>query len=204
MRKVSQRVAGSSAAAITALALGLSACSITIDRSTRESEGTSTPAAAQPTTQQSGAGAPAQTTVASPDPDSCDVPGGESATISNAISRIAPPMAGGSWTVGQSTLDGCSDLSYVVLETAGGTASSPYQLLIFHDGVMQGTGTRCNLPYQSIVDSGEDYVTVNYRYIAGDEPNAAPQGSVNITYQWTGSGVEMIGTLPEAATGGQC
>ena len=136
--------------------------------------------------------------------DDCSVPGGEPTAIANAVAAIPPPMSGVSWQAAESTLDGCSDLSYVVLETEGATVSSPWQLLLFHRGEFQGTGTRCNLGYQTVTGSGGDHVDVTYRYLVGEEPNAAPQGSVDITYRWNGSGVEMVGALPEEVTRGQC
>lgn len=166
---------------------------------------TSTPAASPVP---DGGPPPAQTTAEQPGPQtvsdpSCQV-GGNSVVIDSAIAQIAPPMAGVSWVPTESNFNSCSDFVYVQLETEGGTASSPYQLLLFHDGRFLGTGTSCNLGYQTVTGSDDDQVDVTYRYIVADEPNAAPQGEASVTYRWNGSGVEMIGELPGALTHGEC
>ncbi|MCZ4552685.1 LppP/LprE family lipoprotein [Gordonia rubripertincta] len=92
----------------------------------------------------------------------------------------------------------------MTLDTAGGTVSSPYQLLLFHDGEFLGTGTSCNLSYQTVAATADDRIDVRYRYLVGDEPNADPQGEVYVSYRWNGSGVDMLGDLPEAVTRGEC
>lgn len=136
--------------------------------------------------------------------EACSIPGGYDQAVYGAISQIAPPYPGGNWVPGNGNLNGCSDLSYVELETAGGTVSSPNQLLLFHQGYFQGTGVACNLGYQTVTSSGDWYVNVEYKYFLADEPNADPQGRAYTTFRWNGSGVEMIGELPEAVTHGQC
>lgn len=139
--------------------------------------------------------------------DSCAVPGGASAAVSNAIAQIAPPdsVRSSYWVPdGQSNLDGCSDLSYASLTINGATGSSPDQLLLFHRGVFQGTGIKCDVAFQDITGSTSNSVSVDYRYIVGDEPNASPQGSAPVRFVWNGSSVEMEGTLPDQVTFGKC
>jgi hypothetical protein len=129
---------------------------------------------------------------------------GASVIAGGAISQIPPPVPGALWVSEESNFDGCADFTYVALATEGGTVSSPHQLLFFHRDEFLGTGTACNLPYQQITGATDDQVDVSYRYIVGDEANADPQGQVSVSYRWTGSGVEMIGELPAAMTGGRC
>ncbi|MBA4022155.1 MAG: LppP/LprE family lipoprotein [Gordonia sp.] len=131
----------------------------------------------------------------------CDV---DTVTIDSAIAQIAPPMPGVGWVEGDSNVNTCASLTYVTLDTAGGTVSSPYQLLLFHDGEFLGTGTSCNLSYQTVAATADDRIDVRYRYLVGDEPNADPQGEVYVSYRWNGSGVDMLGDLPEAVTRGEC
>lgn len=125
-------------------------------------------------------------------------------TIDSAISQIAPPMPGAVWVEGESNVNTCATLTYVTLDTEGATVSSPYQLLLFHGGEFLGTGTACNLSYQTVAATADDRIDVRYRYIVGDEANADPQGEVYVSYRWNGSGVDMLGDLPEAVTRGEC
>ena len=153
----------------------------------------------------------------SPPPAAMDVPASESVVedapcgsqvdatmIDDAIAQIAPPMPGVNWVRGESNAGTCSLLIFVALHTQGGTGSSPNQLLLFRAGDFLGTGTACNLSYQMITGASDDQIDVRYRYIVADEPNAAPQGEVNVAYRWNGSGIDMVGELPEAVTDGEC
>ena len=159
---------------------------------------------------------PATTSVPAP-PTAMDVPASESmaeeapcgsqvdpTVIDDAIAQIAPPMPGAGWERGESNAGTCSSLIFVALHTQGGTGSSPNQLLLFRGGEFLGTGTACNLSYQMVTGASDDQIDVRYRYIVADEPNAAPQGEVNVAYRWNGSGIDMIGELPEAITEGEC
>ncbi|MGK9272636.1 LppP/LprE family lipoprotein [Williamsia muralis] len=150
---------------------------------------------------------PAAMDVPATEPDVEEAPCGsqvDTTTIDDAIAQIAPPMPGVNWVKGESNAGTCSLLVFVALHTQGGTGSSPNQLLLFRNGDFLGTGTACNLSYQMITGAADDQIDVRYSYIVADEPNAAPQGEVNVAYRWNGSGIDMIGELPEAATEGKC
>jgi hypothetical protein len=127
-----------------------------------------------------------------------------SSTIETAIAQIPPPLPGVGWVAGDNNVDSCSTLTYVELDTAGATVSSPDQLLLFHAGEFLGTGIRCNASWQTVTGTSDVQIDVRYRYLVGDEPNADPQGEVDVAYRWNGSGVDMIGELPEAVTQGEC
>ncbi|PZU03160.1 MAG: hypothetical protein DI630_05300 [Gordonia sp. (in: high G+C Gram-positive bacteria)] len=150
---------------------------------------------------------PAAMDVPATEPDVEEAPCGsqvDSTMIDDAIAQIAPPMPGVNWVRGESNAGTCSLLTFVALHTQGGTGSSPNQLLLFRGGDFLGTGTTCNLSYQMITGAADDQIDVRYRYIVADEPNAAPQGEVNVAYRWNGSGIDMIGELPDAVTDGKC
>ncbi|WP_018179174.1 LppP/LprE family lipoprotein [Jongsikchunia kroppenstedtii] len=137
----------------------------------------------------------------------CGVPGGASAAVSNAISQIAPPLPNNTagWQAGPANLDGCRNLSYVTLDTQGATASSPNQLLLFHKGRFLGTGTKCNLAYQQVTGADDTNVHVTYQYLIGDDDiSAHPSGRFDITYHWTGSQVQMIGSIPAEVARDEC
>ncbi|MCK0519078.1 LppP/LprE family lipoprotein [Williamsia sp. DF01-3] len=150
---------------------------------------------------------PAATDVPATEPVGEEAPCGsqvDATTIDDAIAQIAPPMPGVNWVRGETNAGTCSLLIFVALHTEGGTGSSPNQLLLFRGGEFLGTGTACNLSYQMITGASDDQIDVRYRYIVADEPNATPQGEVNVAYRWNGSGIDMVGELPEAVTDGEC
>lgn len=115
---------------------------------------------------------------------------------------IAPPFPDRSWSVWQ-TGNLCGSLGYAELATAGGTGSSPTQLLLYNEGEFLGTGIRCNALGQ-VIGSTADSVTVQYRWPVGNESNANMSGRADVTFQWNGSSVDMIGNLPQDATGTAC
>ncbi|MFW0787690.1 LppP/LprE family lipoprotein [Gordonia sp. CPCC 206044] len=132
---------------------------------------------------------------------------GQSA-IGAAASQIPPPLAANPrvpWVYdGATNFNTCNDLSYATLGTEGATASSPMQLLLFHQGSFVGTAVKCNLAYQTVTGATADSVDVNYRYLNPGDISANPTGTVDVSFTWTGSGVQMNGDLPAALTRGQC
>ena len=131
-----------------------------------------------------------------------------SAAITDAANRIAPPLSYKTdvpWVFGGNTnYNTCRTLSYASLDTQGATASSPMQLLLFHNGRFLGTGIKCNAAYQTVTKTTDTAVYVNYRYLNDGDVSANPTGSVDVWFEWTGSGVTMHGTLPYLVTYGKC
>lgn len=117
--------------------------------------------------------------------------------VSADAASIAPPLPGNSWTVWQ-TGNLCGTLGYAELATAGGTGSSPTQLLLYNEGEFLGTGVRCNALGQ-VTGSTDESVTVQYRWPIGNDSNANMRGRTTVTFQWTGSSVSMLGELPPEA-----
>lgn len=127
------------------------------------------------------------------------------AELDRAIASVPTDGPGYRWVTGAANFDSCNDISYMELDTQGATVSSPQQLLIFNrDMRFIGTGIKCNVGYQEVIGASRDRITVQYRYLTGDEPLAAPQGSTQVTFRWNGSRVVMDGSLPRAVTNGKC
>lgn len=124
----------------------------------------------------------------------------ESVPVTADAAKIAPPFPGRGWTVWQ-TGNLCGTLGYAELATEGGTGSSPTQLLLYNNGQFLGTGITCNALGQ-VSGSTADSVTVGYRWPIGDDGNSNMRGRATVTYQWNGSSVDMIGTLPQEALPG--
>lgn len=139
------------------------------------------------------------TTEPEPTPTECSP---SAVPVANDAAGIAPPFPDRSWTVWQ-TGNLCSPLGYAELATAGGTGSSPTQLLLYNEGEFLGTGIRCNALGQ-VIGSTADSVTVQYRWPVGNDSNANMSGRADVTFQWNGSSVDMIGNLPQDATGTAC
>jgi len=204
---MNRRAAGA-AATLAAVVLTIAGCS-SGDHHAAPSTSTVTVTKGAPPTDSTSANGPADEpgrNTQTP-PSDCGVPGGASAAVSNAISQIARPLPDNptaGWQPGQSNLDGCRNLSYVALDTQGATASSPNQLLLFHQGRFLGTGTKCNLAYQSVTGADGTNVHVTYRYLIGDDISAAPRGRFDVTYHWTGSQVQMIGSVPADVAHDEC
>ncbi|MEV6656419.1 LppP/LprE family lipoprotein [Nocardia fluminea] len=118
--------------------------------------------------------------------------------VQNALASLQ-----GSWVAGQASTDqpgSCGQLLYV-RAIGGNSAGAPIHILFFRDGKYLGTGTSEPYAFTTVVGSSNNAVTVDYRWLAGDEPFAAPQGGpATITYSWNGSKVVMGGTLPTEVT----
>lgn len=145
--------------------------------------------------------APAPTAAPTPGPTASPACGvdPQAAEIEQSIASVPVPdvIAGNSWVYGgESNFDRCATLSYARLDTAGGTGSSPVQLMLFHDGVFVGTASDCAFGFTSVDSTTDDSITVTYRWPREGDTNAAPSGQATVTYRWTGDAVVMEGELP--------
>lgn len=143
---------------------------------------------------------------AAPGP-ACGVNLGASA-VSAAVTRLRPAFADRPDVAWAPTADGgnydpCATLSAASVGVRGATGSSPEQVLMFHDGIYQGTGTRAAHGFTSIdvAASTDDTVVVRYRYPRAGESNAGASGRATVRYRWSGGAVHMLDTLPTAITG---
>ncbi|MEV4155905.1 LppP/LprE family lipoprotein [Nocardia salmonicida] len=116
--------------------------------------------------------------------------------------RDALASLSGSWDIVQSSnnQNNCGELQWV-RAIGGDSAGAPIHMLFFHDGKYVGTGTSDPYAFTTAVRSSSTDVTVEYRWLAGDESFDAPRGGpATITFSWTGSNVAMSGPLPSQVT----
>ncbi|ORX18512.1 hypothetical protein AWC31_14515 [Mycolicibacterium wolinskyi] len=108
---------------------------------------------------------------------------------------MVPPLWGvHTWSVGRSEQHG--EITWALALIAQGTVSSPEHLLLFHRGVYVGTATADPRPYTRVLDVTGDVVTVEYRWLLGEEPLAAPAGVGTVRYQVSPQGVRPLDPPP--------
>ncbi|MGW5315003.1 LppP/LprE family lipoprotein [Nocardia thailandica] len=131
--------------------------------------------------------------------------GGPGRCIDPASAGVRRALAGlgGGWVASGASTDApgeCGQLLWV-RAVGGNSAAAPIHLLFFHAGAYLGTATWEPYAFTSVSGSNGNSVTAQYKWLAGDEPFAAPQGGpATITYTWTGSSVAMSGPLPKEVT----
>ncbi|WP_144997867.1 LppP/LprE family lipoprotein [Kocuria marina] len=189
------------AAALLVLSLGgLTGCSSSLAEQP-QSMATSSEIANGPTSGiRSQAGSPqagtdaAATTAASsapPEPSgSCANTSAEQAVNEN-IDKVGPAFPKGNvpdaeWVaIDTETYDPCADLSWVTLTIRRGTASSPSQQMLFHDGEYLGTTTKEGIAFSpATVRLSDSAIQVTYRWAKEGESNAGASGRAVSTYSW--------------------
>lgn len=141
-----------------------------------------------------GSQSPAATTAASsatPEPSgSCANTSAEQAVNEN-IDKVGPAFPKGNvpdaeWVaIDTETYDPCADLSWVTLTIRGGTASSPSQQMLFHDGEYLGTTTQEGIAFSpATVRLSDSAIQVTYRWAKEGESNAGASGRAVSTYSW--------------------
>ncbi|MGO2782226.1 MAG: LppP/LprE family lipoprotein [Corynebacterium variabile] len=157
-------------------------------------------------------------TVTAGPPDSTVAPGpggegdgGESddcsgLTGSDAVARWAgdvPPNSGGyPWAPESAEIDGydpCADLSWIILPIEGGTASSPYQIMLFHNGSYLGTATSDDYGFYPDISRVDDAtVSVTWHWPKDGESNVGRSGESTAQFTWDEStqSVQMNGEVP--------
>ncbi|BDZ48509.1 hypothetical protein GCM10025867_07500 [Frondihabitans sucicola] len=93
----------------------------------------------------------------------------------------------------------CAALSWSVVTIEGSTPSSPYAILLFHDGEYLGTATSVPYGFSPVIARGsDDAISVTYRYAQGTDSNADPSGRATATYRWNAATgrVDMRGSTP--------
>lgn len=120
--------------------------------------------------------------------------------VQNVIARMGPPPGSDYYAIGEhttATTPNCPALMWAFAETPRGTGSSPENIMFFHDGRFVRMATPSPSAFTSIVSSSDDSLTVHYSWIVGDEPNASPQGNVDVTFLWDGSNMVTDREIPE-------
>ncbi|MFH5231755.1 LppP/LprE family lipoprotein [Antrihabitans spumae] len=115
-------------------------------------------------------------------------------------------LSGGPWVAehsSDSAVGSCPELLW--LSAAGGnSAGAPIHVLFFHEGSYLGTATSEPYAFTHVATSTSDSATVEYKWLAGDEPFCCPQGGpVAIDYVWDGTEVVMSTPLPDEVTKGR-
>lgn len=142
---------------------------------------------------QAGTDAAATTAASSATPEpsgSCANTSAEQAVNEN-IDRVGPAFPKGNvpdaeWVaIDTETYDPCADLSWVTLTIRGGTASSPSQQMLFHDGEYLGTTTQEGIGFSpATVRLSDSAIQVTYRWAKEGESNAGASGRAVSTYSW--------------------
>ncbi|MDQ2722690.1 MAG: LppP/LprE family lipoprotein [Actinomycetota bacterium] len=68
--------------------------------------------------------------------------------------------------------------------------------MLFHQGRYLGITTKCAFGFTSIGTTSNDSIGVTYKWPRQGESNAASSGRASVNYRWSGSAVQMQGTLP--------
>lgn len=143
-------------------------------------------------------------TTPTPAPSATCGPDDAAAAVSRATASLPSPagLSGVGWDASAADVSGydpCAALSWAVVTVTGGTSSSPYAILLFHEGTYLGTATKEQYPFQPTVRrTGDDAIAVTYRYATPTDANADPTGSAQATYTWDGDAerVVMTGDVP--------
>lgn len=103
--------------------------------------------------------------------------------IDDALRTIDPPFPGVAWQVeGMGGSVDCT-LNWVALGIHG-TVSSPRQILLFDHRKFAGTPTKKANAYTSVVGSaGPGQITVRFKWVERNDPNAAPSGRADVRFQ---------------------
>ena len=86
-----------------------------------------------------------------------------------------------------STYDSCASLSWIVLPIEGGTASSPYQIMLFHHGEYIGVTSDQMIGFFPEVERLDDEtIQVTYKWPRDGETTAGASGRSVSVFTWDG------------------
>ena len=99
-----------------------------------------------------------------------------------------PPYNGWAWDTTEadvSTYDSCASLSWIVLPIEGGTASSPYQIMLFHYGEYIGVTSDQMIGFFPEVERLDDEtIQVTYKWPRDGESTAGASGRSVSVFTW--------------------
>lgn len=125
----------------------------------------------------------------------------DSPAVLDAAAALAPPNGRDQWVidaVGGKPFPGCLALQWVLLSTPGGTASSGYHVMFFHDNQFVSTANTFATAYTQVVDETDNSVSVQYRWLEDSDASCCPQGGpIVVTYTWDGDAVAQDPPLPD-------
>ena len=133
--------------------------------------------------------------------DTCSELTGDEA-VARWASDVPPNAENYPWAPDWAVTDGydsCADLSWVILPIEGGTASSPYQIMLFHDGSYLGTATSEAYgfyPTVSRVDDSTLSVTWHWPHEGESSAGASGESTAQFTWDAASGSVSMSGEVP--------
>ena len=111
-----------------------------------------------------------------------------------------PGMSDVTWDRSYAVLDGydpCATLSWIVFPIEGGTASSPYQIALFHAGGYVGPASeRADGLSPDVTRVTDSEIEVVYRWPQANESNADASGRSVSHFEWRDGQVWHTGELP--------
>lgn len=81
--------------------------------------------------------------------------------------------------------DDCAALSYIVISIEGATASSPYQIMLFHNGQYLGTVTKKAFGFgPTVTRESDSLISVVFHWPKPGESNAERSGETYAQFAW--------------------
>ena len=121
----------------------------------------------------------------SPTPECADKSGADA--LGTWASQV-PTYNGWAWDTTEadvSTYDSCASLSWIVLPIEGGTASSPYQIMLFHHGEYIGVTSDQMIGFFPEVERLDDEtIQVTYKWPRDGESTAGASGRSVSVFTW--------------------
>lgn len=128
----------------------------------------------------------AQTTAAASEPTCATTSGSEA--LEQNLSKVPADSRGYPWTADYAETDGydpCAALSWITVPIEGGTASSPYQIMLFHHGQYIGTTASDGIGFNpDVVRLSDSEIQVTYTYPLQGETTAGASGRSVSTFTW--------------------
>jgi hypothetical protein len=135
-----------------------------------------------------------------PKPDTCaptDGPG--AATVQREIVTLAPPVPGATWTeTGSGHATNCR-LYWVQLKGPGSAPDVAAQVLFFDRQTPLGPATPEPRSYVAVVNSGDEFVTVQYQWRQGADTPCCPTGIGIVRFRVSDDGrLEAVDPIPNS------
>ncbi|MCX4091032.1 LppP/LprE family lipoprotein [Nocardia sp. alder85J] len=102
-----------------------------------------------------------------------------SPVVTAALGKIGESVGGRGFLASSGTdapVGSCPALLWVLADTEGGTASSPWHVLLFDHAGFLGTATKHWTAYTQVVGSSDRSVRVQYRWLGASDPSCCPTG----------------------------
>lgn len=191
-----------------ALVAVLAGCTSDPAQQTQPSQATAPTSAAPvtPTPIPTATAAPATSPAAAPTPTPTCGPSSGAAASASAIAHLPVPsgLDDHHWDAtlaDYSGYDACAALSWSTVTLDGATASSPYAILLFHEGAYLGTATATQYGFfPTVTRASGSSIAVTYHFPEGGDSNANPTGQAKATFTWNAGTrqVVMTGDTPPA------